>query len=149
MVPIFKRTRPLLVAALTAQIAVAPCVAQPQSGQIAQTDDGPICLVRSTRNAEKLVSGQSVDGPAIVAVRKSVPELEARGFEASDCTRAGFKSPADYEKYRDQICALAGYGNEATQARIHEILGEYPAVLCANAEKVVGPWGRKAIRADQ
>jgi hypothetical protein len=84
-----------------------------------------------------------------VAVRQSVPELEARGFKVTECKPVGFEKPADFAKYRDEVCNLASYGNEAVQAQIAETVGEYPSVLCGNAEKVSGPWSHETSEATE
>lgn len=137
--PLSKCLAMMLVAVTFAEATTA----QPKTEQGQGTDAEPICMVPTKgafAGADQARGGRS---KAILVVRKSVPDLEARGFKQSDCEQNSLKTSSDLSNYRDQVCNLAAYGNEAVQAQIYETLGEYPAVLCAHAEKVAGPWHRK------
>lgn len=134
----------LLVPTLGPQ-ALAQTKAKPGS----QNDDAPTCMVRTGKASNTSKSGEQIGASAILVVRKSAAELESKGFAVTDCGQIGLKISADVDKYRDDVCKLAQLGNEATQAQIYEALGEYPAVLCANAEKIAGSWDRKAAKSAQ
>lgn len=123
-------------------ITVTPLLAQTEPTQSASADAIPICMTR-TQTGDTTVA----EVRAIVAVRQSVPELEARGFKVTECKAVGFENPADFAKYRDEVCNLASYGNEAVQAQIAQAIGEYPSVLCGNAEKISGSWDHKSTGA--
>ncbi len=133
--------------AMIGYITVTPLLAQPETVHSQSADAIPICMTRN--QALNPTDANSSEVKAIVAVRQSVPDLEARGFKATDCERAGLETPADFAKYRDEVCNLASYGNEAVQAQIAETIGEYPSVLCGNAEKISGPWDHKSTGATE
>lgn len=135
------------LAAAIGCFAVTPLLAQPVAPQPEIADASPICMTRA-EGSDTTVAGSS-GVRAIVAVRQSVPELEARGFNVTDCKPVGFEVSADFAKYRDEICNLAAYGNEAVQAQIAEAVGEYPSVLCGNAEKVAGSWDHRPASATE
>jgi hypothetical protein len=102
--------------------------------------NAPICMIRSIGTIDAPSSGQPGGSSVIVVVPRSIPELQARGFVIAPCDQHGLQTSAQFATYRDQVCELAGSGNEATQTQVFERIGEYPAVLCANAEKVSGFW---------
>lgn len=70
----------------------------------------------------------------------------AKGLKELKCKDTGLRRPKAREEWRDRICTVASEGNEAVQRQLAKVFGEEPAVLCAEAEQVVGQWERKARR---
>lgn len=133
------------LSAMLATIVLAqPSMAQPEADQGRGTDAEPICMASPLGGVASKDAMKTDRSPVIVVVRAAVPDLEARGFKQTTCAQGGLKTPTDLGDYRDQVCNLAAYGNEAVQSQIYETLGEYPAVLCAYAEKVSGAWDRRS-----
>jgi len=64
--------------------------------------------------------------------------FRGKGLEEQSCEVA-FKERADETLYRDRICAMASYGNEAVQNQFTRALGVPPKELCESAEKALGP----------
>ena len=133
-----------LSAMLATIILAQPSMAQSEAEQGRAIDAEPICMASPSGGVASKDAMKTARSSVIVVVRASVPDLEARGFKQTNCAQSGLKTPTDLGDYRDQVCNLAAYGNEAVQAQIYETLGEYPAVLCACAEKVSGAWDRRS-----
>ena len=60
--------------------------------------------------------------------------------EASDYAALGFTPTAggtsDVATYRDEVCKLAAFGNDAVQNRLTQVLGARPEKMCASAKLV-------------
>ena len=80
--------------------------------------------------------------PMVVAA-SDVPALEGAGFEQVDCNVSDLASEPRRTAWRDQVCEMAAYGNEAVQNQLARALGEQPAVLCGSAELALGQWQPK------
>ncbi|WP_257594807.1 hypothetical protein [Parerythrobacter lacustris] len=76
----------------------------------------------------------------ILTVARAVPNLEAKGFARVDCAATDFARADARKSWRSQICSQASEGGRADQDRLEQTYGERPAVLCAMAEAVEGPW---------
>ena len=80
----------------------------------------------------------------VVVAAGDVTRLETRGFSQTDCANLDLASNGRQAAWRDEICAMAGFGNDAVQEQFARALGIRPAELCASAEMSVGPWnGRR------
>jgi hypothetical protein len=64
--------------------------------------------------------------------------FKAKGLSVHSC-RTAFADEADEALYRDRICAMASYGNEAVQNQFTRALGVPPKELCETAERALGP----------
>ncbi|MEP3422873.1 MAG: hypothetical protein ABJN35_14125 [Erythrobacter sp.] len=71
----------------------------------------------------------------------------AKGFERQPC-RVRFSLQSQREAWRDEICSLASERDEFFQSQAEIALGERPAVLCALAEIIAGPWKREGARSE-
>ena len=121
-------------------IAVA---AQDESNGISDSSgDDVICMARPKDNSPQVRASDRGKPVFIAVVPRAVPGLEARGFSQKNCSAARLRKPADLSAYRDQMCETASLGNEAVQNQLARVLGEYPSVLCAYAERVAGQWQR-------
>lgn len=102
-----------------------------------------VCLARQIEHRD----GAAVEATNklffILAHPRSLPGLKARGFSETDCATAALATYRQRTEYKERICDLAASGNDAVQSQLEAVLGEAPAVLCANAELVVGAWKRE------
>lgn len=92
----------------------------------------PICMVRSSSDGAKLY---------ILLPSSDAAAMKAKGFVVAPCEES-FKSQADRETFRDNICEIASTWREDLQGHFERERGERPAVLCGMAEMVVGQWKR-------
>lgn len=102
-----------------------------------------ICLARPIDSSD----GSALEATGklffILAHPRSLPGLKAKGFAETDCDAAALSTDKQRADYKDRVCELAGTGNDAVQKQLETVLGETPAVLCANAEMIVGAWKRE------
>lgn len=120
-----------------------PVVAQPAPAtKVRPMDATPVCMQGKWRAIEQVSAerrGKPID---LVVARTDVTALQASGFVVVDCNASGLDRAERRAAWRDQICALAAYGNEAVQNQLAAALGARPANLCGSAELVAGPWRR-------
>lgn len=101
---------------------------------------GPVCM------SGRLGSGEAASGPArqesftVIVLERSVPLLEARGFERISCPADFLASGDQPGGWRDKICRLSGIAGADVQNRLEAQLGIAPNILCANAEAVFGEY---------
>jgi len=83
------------------------------------------CVVRTFKDADH------VDRPEKLVIPSA---------EANDYAALGFTPTAcgtiDVATYRDQMCNLATFGNDAVQNRLAQVLGARPDKMCASAKLV-------------
>lgn len=125
----------------------------PASYLFAQAPEGPAAAAKSGGNGVCLVRPiDGRDGSAIEATGKlffilahprSLPGLKAKGFSETDCDAAALATDKQRDEYKERVCELAASGNDAVQSQLETVFGEAPAVLCANAEMIVGAWKRE------
>jgi len=83
------------------------------------------CVVRTFKDAD------NVDRPEkLVIPSAEVSDYTALGFTPAAC------GAIDVATYRDQICNLAKFGNDAVQNRLTQVLGARPEKMCTSAELV-------------
>ena len=76
----------------------------------------------------------------VIVAPGDVQALREQGFENAECSELkGAES-----EYRDAMCEMSDFGNEAVQNQFERALGIRPRKLCETAEKVAGPWAGKA-----
>ena len=141
----------LLAAAMSASaMLVAGLVGTGAAAQDSQTtaerDRTPVCMARALRDVPQVRAEQRGQPFQVVTVERAVQTLEARGFVRVDCATADLARADRRASWRDEICKLASTGNEAAQRQLARAYGEKPAVLCAMAEQVAGPWERGGAR---
>jgi len=83
------------------------------------------CVVRTFKDAD------NVDRPEkLVIPSAQANDYATQGFTPTAC------GTIDVATYRDQICNLAMFGNDAVQNRLAQILGARPDKMCASAKLV-------------
>lgn len=87
------------------------------------------CLSREVKDADG-----SVKVMQVLTDDSETADLQSKGFKASTCS----SDPVARRQYRDEMCRLAAFGNEAVQIQLARSIGEFPAKLCASAKQVVG-----------
>lgn len=127
----------------------------PASYLSALAPEGPAAAVEGRANGVCLarpIDGR--DGSAIEATGKlffiiahphSLPGLKAKGFAETNCDAAALATDRQRDEYKQRVCELAASGNDAVQRQLGTVFGEAPAVLCANAEMIVGAWKREQL----
>lgn len=108
-----------------------------------EADSEAVCLARPRDNSPQVRREDRGKRVFVAVLLRSVPGLKARGFTRLDCNGAGFQEASDFASYRDEMCETARLGNEAVQNQLARALGEFPSVLCANAERIAGQWQRR------
>ena len=104
----------------------------------------PVCMTGTWRDVEQVrAENKGKKFPMVVAAR-DVPALQGAGFEIVECKTSDLASEPKRTAWRDQVCEMAAYGNEAVQNQLERALGARPAVLCGSAELAVGQWHPKA-----
>jgi hypothetical protein len=119
---------------------IVPATAQNEGAQQASVDTTPACMTGSLQNVEQVKqANKGKRFPIIIAV-SDVPLLESVGFERIECSASVLNSQAKRTAFRDRVCELAAYGNEAVQDQVEKAVGVDSGVLCGSAELAVGPW---------
>lgn len=121
--------------------------AAPQSTPAAKPrsiDTAPVCMQGKLRSVAQVPAERRGKPLDLVVARTDVAALEASGFVVVDCNASGLARVERRAAWRDEICALAAYGNEAVQNQLAAALGARPANLCGSAELVAGAWKRPA-----
>ncbi len=79
----------------------------------------------------------------IVVSSDDIDSFASKGFvvAACDSQRA---DETQWQVYRDEVCSLAAFGNDAVQNQLSRAFGEYPATLCRSVEKVAGEWNGRS-----
>jgi hypothetical protein len=101
-----------------------------------------VCLARALDGQESAARDGKGKLFYILAHPRSLLGLKAKGFAEMDCAAASLATEKQREEYKERVCELAASGNDAVQKQLETVFGETPAVLCANAEKIVGAWKR-------
>lgn len=129
---------------LTSTVA-APLHAQEDMTAPASVDTAPACMEGALRDVVQVrESGRGRKYPIIVATR-DVALLESAGFERIECSGSDLASPAKRTAFRDGVCELAAYGNEAVQEQITRSIGVDASILCGSAELAMGAWSPKRL----
>lgn len=76
----------------------------------------------------------------VPATTRAAAMFEKKGFRQVECSASGMTDSARLRAWRDEVCELASFGNVAVQNQLERAFGERPAVLCALAERLGGPW---------
>lgn len=122
----------------------SPLSAQSDSGASPDETAGPVCMVGPWRSAPQTMAEKRGKRFKVVVAERDAARLETRGFSRSDCANLDLASNGRQAAWRDEICAMAAFGNDAVQDQFARALGIRPAELCASAEMSVGPWnGRR------
>ncbi len=127
-------TTPLQLAAQTA----------PSATPLTEADRAPVCMARAMKDVPQVRSEKRGQQIRVVTIERSAKTMEAKGFKRVECSAADLARSDRRGAWRDEICELASTGNEAVQNQLEKAYGERPAVLCASAEQVAGPWVRKS-----
>lgn len=98
------------------------------------------CMSRSIEPSGR--AGEKLRPVNVLAIEGAIEMLAKKGFIVTNCEEVGLATAADRNAWRDDICTLASQGNVAVQNQLEGALGERPAVLCAMAEALAGPWLR-------
>lgn len=118
----------LSIAASTALgVLATPLIAQDQS----EDPNSEVCMVRPTDG----------DGSPVKVITPQIysQSLEAKGFTALPCEQA-FPTMQDKIAWRDEVCSMVAMQSSDIHDQLEQVFGERPAVLCALAEEIVGPW---------
>lgn len=136
-----------LVAALLLQslVATQSAFAQDTSSALTTEQLAPVCLTGAWRDVPQVSEAQRGQAFRIVVAAIDAEALVAKGFAVTDCTLADLATAEKKQGWRDRVCEMAAFGNEAVQNQFERALGARPAVLCGSAELVAGQWrGRGA-----
>lgn len=119
--------------------------AQPVQAQNPAPDGGvsaaeKVCLERAYSDVAQVPAERRGQTFVVPATARAAGMLEKKGFRQVECSASGMADTARLRAWRDEVCELAAFGNEATQNQLERALGERPAVLCALAEQLGGPW---------
>ena len=126
-------------------LASAPLSAQEQGGeQTTPPAEDAVCMARPLGDVAQVRAEQRGQPFRILTIERAASAMERRGFERVDCMAADLAAAGKREAWRDEICEAASVGNQAVQNQLERAYGERPAVLCAAAEVVAGPWNRNA-----
>lgn len=140
------RSELVLVCALAASGIPVYQVSAQTAGEPASAASGRgngVCLARQLDGRDGAATATAGRLFYVLAHPRSLSGLRARGFSEADCSTAALATDKQREEYKERVCALAASGNDAVQKQLETVFGEAPAVLCANAEMVVGPWKRE------
>lgn len=125
--------------------AAAPAQTEEQT-KGGMVDAVPVCMIRPLGDVPQVPTARRGRPFRIITLERAAPGLEAKGFTRVDCTTADLVQVDKRRGWRNEICEIAAVGNEAVQNQFERAYGERPAVLCAAAQLVVGPWDRKRAR---
>lgn len=103
----------------------------------------PVCMTRPMSRVAQVPEARRGQPFRIITIERGASALEKKGFRRVMCETADMVRADKKNSFRDDICELASFGNEAVQNQLERALGERPAVLCAGAEIVAGTWARK------
>ena len=131
-----------LASGLSIVALVVPAAAQDGGSQAEATGSEAelVCMARPHGNVAQVRAQDRGRDFHILANARSAASLEAKGFTVIECQGAGLHAIGPQISFRNRMCTLAATGNEAVQNQLERALGERPAVLCANAELIAGPW---------
>ena len=120
-------------------LGASPSVAQDESDVLLSAEDlVPICMSGEWRDVPQVSEAKRGQAFRIVVATRDVLTLEAKGFEITDCTVADLVTADKRRSWRNYVCEMAAYGNEAVQNQFERAMGARPGVLCASAELVTG-----------
>ncbi len=138
----------ILACALAVSAALAPLSLGAQEiggGALTVEQRAPVCLASVWRDVPQVAETKRGQALQVVVAEADAPALEKRGFVRTECATADLATTDRRGEWRDQVCEMAAYGNEAVQNQFERALGARPAVLCGSAELVAGQWrGPKA-----
>jgi hypothetical protein len=142
----FKKSYVIAAGIASTILVPVPVMAQASEdkSQMPSNAASAVCMARPLSDTSHVSASQRGQPFRILANELIAPSLEAKGFTRVDCKVADLVLANKRDGWRDQICELSAYGNEAVQKQIERGLGENAAVLCASAEAVVGPWQRRS-----
>ena len=125
-------------------LIASPLYAQSDTEAGSSEPAGPVCMVGPWKSAPQTMAEKRGKRFKVIVAAGDVARLETRGFSRTDCANLDLASNGRQAAWRDEICAMAGFGNDAVQEQFARALGIRPAELCASAEMSVGPWnGRR------
>jgi hypothetical protein len=95
------------------------------------------CMVRPLSDVAQ-VPKEKVGQPFYILVSDAdAKEFADQGFAPSDCPRE-LADPAGQERFRDEVCKMASFGNSAVQWQFTAALGTRPGAICRAASAVAG-----------
>jgi len=100
----------------------------------------PVCMRGAWRDVPQVAKARRGQAIEMVVSGRDVRSLEKKGFAQVDCAETTMSAVEARAGWRDQICEMAAFGNEAVQNQFERALGARPAVLCGSAELVAGLW---------
>ena len=118
--------------------------AQGNSQSASDLPENAACMAGGWRDVPQVKAAQRGQQFRILVAKSDVKYLEAQGFAEVDCKVSDFASKPKRTAWRDHICDLGSYGNEAVQNQLESAFGVRPAVLCGSAEMVAGQWTPRA-----
>ena len=135
-------------------LSVQPAAAQSQGSAETSPDASstPVQAVTTAcmrgSAAKRDASGSKTDDQAyaLIVPARDAAGFKKKGFVEVPCENSSLKDAKAKADWRDEVCELAAFGNEAVQNQLERALGERPAVLCGTAEQVAGEWDRKVKR---
>ena len=126
--------------ALSGSAVTSPLHAQTNTTPDTEDSANPVCMSGPWRDARQTMAPKKGKRFKIVVAQRDSAGFVKRGFSKKDCAAADLVSVARRNAWRDEICTMASFGNEAVQQQLARALGARPAELCASAELTVGPW---------
>ena len=102
-------------------------------------DTTAVCMSALAREVPQVAKAARGQAFRVVVAAQDVPALEEKGFTKVDCGTADLSSRTNKEKWRDKVCEIASFGNEAVQNQLERALGASPAHLCGSARMAVAP----------
>ncbi len=122
-------------------VATSPAYAQ-DTGDVTLTTEqkAPVCLTGAWRDVPQVERSQRGQPLQVVVAETDAPGLEKRGFVRTECASVDLAASDKRGAWRDQVCEMAAFGNEAVQNQFEKALSARPAVLCGSAELVAGQW---------
>jgi hypothetical protein len=95
------------------------------------------CMVRPLSDVAQ-VPKEKVGQPFYILVSDAdAKEFADQGFAPSDCPRE-LADPAGQERFRDEMCRTAEFGNSAVQWQLTMSLGARPGAICTAASAIAG-----------
>ena len=120
-------------------IFTVPVYGQDNSRQRSQPalDTTAVCMSALAREVPQVAKAARGQAFRVVVAAQDVPALEEKGFTKVDCGTADLNSRTNKEKWRDKVCEVASFGNDAVQKQLERALGASPAHLCGSARMAV------------
>lgn len=96
------------------------------------------CLTKGLEAVPQVAGEAKGQSFTVIVDDIDAPAFRSRGLKEQSCD-ATFTDKAEEADYRDRICALANFGNEAVQNQLTRALGLRPRELCETAQRALGP----------